>query len=233
MSAADLQASAEDFTALLNNVIDSAVGTTEQFRIEISRSGEQAIIQFAQGDGGDSSGLPLIRTCDRSDRPALFLRAKFTVEVDGENSYLRVVSSTIGLWVDVTVGRRPPRPVVRVEYDRRHSVPGRAAAHVHIHANSPELAWIYGTSAQAAPDLHALHFPAGGQRFRPTLEEFLFFLDRENLFTNWKDGWEPRLIESLKDWEGLQARATVRRYPAEAAGTLEALGYAVTAPHES
>ena len=50
----------------------------------------------------------------------------------------------------------------------------------------------YGSSGQPAPDLHALHFPAGGRRFRPTLEEFLLFLDRENLFNDWKDGWKPR-----------------------------------------
>jgi len=101
---------------------------------------------------------------------------------------------------------------------------------VHLHANSPELAWVYGTSAQPAPDLHALHFPAGGRRFRPTLEEFLLFLDRERLFNDWKDGWKPKLIRSLEAWERLQARATVRQFPDEAAGALEALGYSVTAP---
>ena len=117
-----------------------------------------------------------------------------------------------------------------VEHDRSQLRPGRAAAHVHLHANSPELAWIYGTSAQAAPDLHALHFPAGGRRFRPTLEEFLLFLDREKLFTNWKEGWKPKLIQSLEEWERLQARATARQFPDEAAGALEALGYDVAAP---
>ena len=56
------------------------------------------------------------------------------------------------------------------------------------------------------------------------------FLDREKLFTNWKEGWKPKLIQSLEEWERLQARATARQFPEEAAGALEALGYDVAAP---
>lgn len=92
------------------------------------------------------------------------------------------------------------------------------------------MAWVFGSSGRAAPDLHALHFPVGGRRFRPTLEEFLLFLDRESLFKDWKDGWKPKLIQSLEAWERLQARATARQYPKEAASALEALGYTVGAP---
>ena len=110
----------------------------------------------------------------------------------------------------------------------RRSAPGRAAAHVHLHANSPELAWIYGSSGQPAPDLHALHFPVGGKRFRPTLEDFLLFLDREGIFANWKPGWRTEVIESLAEWDRSQARATVRRYPEEAITQLEDLGHVVT-----
>ena len=230
MSAAGLRAAAEGFAARLDDITSSAVETTQRFGVGFSRDGKRAIVQAARRGEVDSPGLALVRAYDDKDHPALFLGAKFTVEMDADNTYLRVVSSTLGLRVDVTGGRRSPRPVVRVEYDRRRQAPGRAAAHVHIHANSPELAWIYGTSAQPAPDLHSLHFPAGGRRFRPTLEEFLLFLDRERLFNDWKDGWKPKLIRSLETWERLQARATARQFPEEAAGALEALGYDVTAP---
>jgi len=65
---------------------------------------------------------------------------------------------------------------------------------------------------------------------RPTLEEFLLFLDRENLFDNWKAGWKPKLLDSLEAWERRQARATARQFPEEAIGALETLGYSVTAP---
>ena len=120
--------------------------------------------------------------------------------------------------------------MVRVEYDRRRLAGDRAAAHVHLHAHSPELAWIYGSSGRPAPDLHRLHFPVGGKRFRPTLEDFLLFLDREGLYKGFKEGWRPAVQASLRQWEEAQAATTARRFPDAAAGSLKRLGYTVTAP---
>ena len=90
---------------------------------------------------------------------------------------------------------------------------------------------MYGSAGRPAPDLHALHFPVGGRRFRPTLEEFLLFLDRENLFDNWKDGLEAE--GCLTRWRCGSGNRPGRRpgsSPSEAVGALEALGYRVTAP---
>jgi len=183
-------------------------------------------------DGSDtrSPGVALIRRRDDPDGPVIFLRSRYIVEIDSRRDDLRVSSSMVGLWADVTGGRKRPSPLVRVEYDRSRLGRARAAAHVHLHANSPEFAWLYGSAGRPTPDLHALHFPVGGRRFRPTLEEFLLFLDRENLFDNWKAGWKPRLFDSLEAWERRQARATARQFPDEAIGALETLGYSVTAP---
>ena len=58
----------------------------------------------------------------------------------------------------------------------------------------------------------------------------MLFLYRERLFSDWKDGWKPKLIRSLEAWERLRARSTARQFPDEAVGALEALGYSVTAP---
>ena len=136
----------------------------------------------------------------------ILLQARFSVELDTADDHLQVLASTVGLWVDVTGGRKRPRPIVRVEYDRRRVAGNRAAAHVHIHAHSPELAWIYGSGGRPAANLHALHFPVGGQRFRPTFEDFLLFLDREHIFTHFKEGWKPAVLSSLRLWEEVQAR---------------------------
>ena len=191
---------------------------------------KHAIVRPPFPDADKVPAIPLIRAGDDTESPALFLGVTYKVAMDAGGEHLRVITSTISLRVDVTGGKRVPRPLVRVEYNRAQLRPGGTAAHVHLHANSPEMAWVFGSSRQAAPDLHALHFPVGGQRFRPTLEEFLLFLDREGLFNDWKDGWKPKVIQSLEAWERLQARATARQFPKEAIGALEALGYSVTAP---
>ncbi len=214
----------------LNEVLVGAIDTPARFEATSSRDAEQAFVRTVGHHDDTAEGLALLRASEAPSAPALFLNAHYTVEMDPTRSRLRIATSLVGLWADVTGGRKRPRPLVRVEYDRRQSGRGRAAAHVHLHANSPELAWMYGSAGRPAPDLHALHFPVGGRRFRPTLEEFLLFLDRENLFNDWKEGWKPRLIRSLEAWERRQARATARQFPDEAIGALETLGYSVTAP---
>ena len=89
---------------------------------------------------------------------------------------------------------------------------------------------MYGSSGRPAPDLHALHFPVGGKRFRPTLEDFLLFLDRERLYTDFKPNWKPAVLGSLQAWKELQAGSTVKKYPETAVGALEQLGYTVSPP---
>ena len=230
MTAQNLRTAVEEFVGTLNEVLVAAIDTPGRFGATSSRDNDQVFVQAVERQNDQAGGLALLRAADSPRAPALFLNAHYTVEMDPTGSRLRIATSLVGLWADVTGGQKRPRPLVRVEYDRRQSASGRAAAHVHLHANSPELAWMYGSAGRPAPDLHALHFPVGGRRFRPTLEEFLLFLDRENLFNDWKAGWKPRLIRSLEAWERRQARATARQFPDEAIGALEALGYRVTPP---
>ncbi len=85
----------------------------------------------------------------------------------------------------------------------------------------------YGSSGRAAPDLHALHFPVGGKRFRPTLENFLLFLDREKPYTDFKPNRKSAVLILLQEWKHRQAAATVKKYPEIAAGVLEELGHTV------
>lgn len=230
MTAQELRKSVEEFVGTLNEVLFAAIDTPVRFEATSSRDNDQVFVQAVERESDQAGGLALLRAADSPRAPALFLNAHYTVEMDPTGIRLRVVTSMVGLWADVTGGRKRPRPIVRVEYDRSQLGRGQVAAHVHLHANSPELAWMYGSTGWPAPDLHALHFPVGGRLFRPTLEEFLLFLDRENLFDDWKEGRKPRLIRSLKAWERRQARATARQFPDEAVGALEALGYSVTPP---
>ena len=229
MIGGEFQRSVEEFVAALNRILDDSINAGGRFNAGFSRSGARADLQVGADTDVRSVGVALVRSHDDPENPSLFLRARYIVEMDPTDRHLRVAASMVGLWADVTGGRKRPRPLVRVEYDRGQLGRGRAAAHVHLHANSPELAWMYGSSGRPAPDLHALHFPVGGRRFRPTLEEFLLFLDRENLFDNWKAGWRLKVVGSLEAWERWQARATARQFPAEAIGALETLGYSVTA----
>ena len=229
MSDQEFPVPVERFVGTLNRLLESSVSTMARFDASLSSDRPEAVVQARDGSDFRSAGVALVRSHDDPGGPVLHLKARYIVEIDPRRDDLRVAGSTVGLWADVTGGRKRPRPLVRVEYDRSGLGRGRAAAHVHLHANSPELAWMYGSGGRPAPDLHALHFPVGGRRFRPTLEEFLLFLDREHLFDNWKAGWRPKVLDSLEVWERRQARATARQFPDEAIGALETQGYSVIA----
>ena len=154
------------------------------------------------------------------------LKIEFRVSLDHQSEHLAVQQSTFGLWVRPDP-ERGPRPVFRIEYDREAT--SKPSAHIHLHAESVELGWAYGTAGLPLPRLQEIHFPVGGRRFRPTVEELLSFLDREKIFTNWQPGWSDVLEESLAAWNKRQTQATVRNDPEAAIEQLERMGYQVAA----
>lgn len=58
----------------------------------------------------------------------------------------------------------------------------------------------------------------------------LTFLDQEEIFTDWKEGYKDVLTESRSKWERIQARAATRRFRQEAIEELKRLGYRIIPP---
>jgi len=79
------------------------------------------------------------------------------------------------------------------------------------------------------PTHQDLHYPLGGERFRPCLEDFLegmiheFGIDAE-------EGWEEALASGRETWRCSQTAAVVRDAPEVAAEMLRNLGYQVCPP---
>jgi hypothetical protein len=71
-----------------------------------------------------------------------------------------------------------------------------------------------------------LHFPVGGSRFRPSLEDVLDMLVRE-LGVDHEPGWRDALATGRERWRRMQIRAVVRDAPGEAIAVLEKLGYEI------
>ncbi len=122
-------------------MVEAVIDTDVRFTVEFKEGRNSARID-ASKSYTRLAAFPLIRVGEDPDIPALLLRARYIVEMARSSEYLRVATSTVGLWVDVTEGRKKYRPLVRLEYDRYPSTAGRASAHVHLHANSPEMAWV-------------------------------------------------------------------------------------------
>lgn len=221
-----LRAKASDFVDQLNQLVGGCIADAPKFE-KIAAENQQQLrigpLPF-EVEGSGFAAIPLVRDCDDASEPRLSLKVEFRVSLDAHSDHLAVQQSTYGLWVRPD-RKRNPRPVFRIEFDRdAHSKP---AAHVHLHAESMEFGWIYGTAGLPPPRLSEIHFPVGGRRFRPTVEELLKFLDREKLFVDWRPGWGELVEESVRKWEMNQARATVRQYPEAAIAQLRAMGYEV------
>ena len=175
------------------------------------------------------SFVKLPRKCDNGNEPRLMLKIEFFTSLDDTSEFLAVQHSTYGLWIRPE--RKRPRPVFRIEYNR--DARNKPQVHMQLHAESQEFGWIDGSAGLAPRKLQDFHFPLGGRRFRPTVEDLLMFLDREKIYVDWLPGWEAHIEESLRDWEDGQARATVRRHPEAAANQLEGMGYRITPPSGS
>ena len=64
------------------------------------------------------------------------------------------------------------------------------------------------------PALSRFHFPTGGHRFRPCLEDVLEALRQEfKLKVSDKEEWEARLAEARLKWRKIQTAAAVRDCP--------------------
>lgn len=215
----DLAKEARDFADELERILRPAIGKDIEFQARSTPTRSTAVVVPV------GEKLPL-RLPGESDDLA-WLKVEYRLGVDPEGEYMSVQRSTFGLWVQLADGKA--RPVVRIEYDRHKT--SKPPAHVHFHAESTELGWIYGRSGKPVPRMEELHFPLGGHRFRPTIEDFVEFLDREGIHTDWaSNDWPEAFTKSRNRWYSRQAKATARRFPKQTAEALADLGWQVTSP---
>lgn len=119
-------------------------------------------------------------------------------------------------------------------------------AHIQFHGTHAELVKAMGDCGDSTPRaqrwrrgtdpirLSALHFPVGGSRFRPTLEDVMEMLIEE--FGVKPAGSVNAACEALalsrEAWRRTQVATVVRDAPSEAVRALEGLGYRVDPPKE-
>jgi hypothetical protein len=126
-------------------------------------------------------------------------------------------------------------PLLRQEFVAEMGT-GAPIAHWHIHAERGSFSHLLARAHEVRPetvskphDLSSLHFPVGGERFRPCLEDFLEFLVRE-CGVDSLDGWEQAVREGRERWRRKQLRAAVRDLQTDAAAVLVDNGWTVTQP---
>jgi hypothetical protein len=195
------------------------------------------------GVGVQESGHVVVRqeprqgiTLTVNSEPTLLLVASYQCRWDHQERFLAVETSKF-LARAISA---PAEPLFRIEYLRQPSgkVP---VAHMQVHAardawtdaltgcgDASRRAKRRGKSARE-PQLSEVHFPLGGHRFRPCLEDVLEMLLDEFGVDRQSDA-QAALLAGRTTWRRYQIAATVRDSPEAAATALEALGYDVSRP---
>jgi len=204
----NLAASALQFASALEEIINGTVSSEIEFMVDVIADSDEAFI-YPRGSTPAEPFLIPITTSEYSEyAPWLF--------------------------------GRPFSPAVRIEFERgggyepeyesrgRHT---RSAAHVQIHGTSNELYYIqHRLGLTRIRNLESFHFPVGGRRFRPSLEDFIEFLESEKLIP--EIGSEARgiLNKHRKIWLEIQLKAAIANSPETAANKLREMGYVVQNP---
>jgi hypothetical protein len=138
-------------------------------------------------------------------KPHGWLEISYRLCMDEEGQYLAVLSSYVGIYAD----ERGQVPLCHVDYERNKK-DGYPEAHLQVEGESAALkAWRL-TAGAPGRLLRDLHFPVGGRRYRPALEDVIEFLIAEKLAAS-RAGWSKALNESRDDFRRRQLRAAIRR----------------------
>lgn len=168
-------------------------------------------------------------------RLPLFVRGKhvadwkltMSVNWDHTGNYLKVMRSGFTL-----VANADKVPLVRYEFDDdMHTAP---IAHWQFHAERGAFSHLLGFALAAGKNvkphsLSSLHFPVGGARMRPGVDDLLEFLAKECAFDT-VGGWKGAILESRARYRTIQARTIARDMQSEVADVLRGEGWIIEPP---
>lgn len=161
--------------------------------------------------------------------------ASISANWDSRETYLAVEQSSF----KVFAGSQSGEPLFRYEFLRDPQNANVPCAHLQIGAHRDEFTHALGFGGSSrrsrkragippgrAPRIVDVHFPLGGPRFRPCLEDILA-MTREEFGIDTAKGWQKVVNEGRQRWRLIQLASAVRDSPEEAARVLRELDYTV------
>ncbi len=229
-----LQEYADEFAGELNQLVKNVFpGTNPKFSaLALDEEGTRVSVTTRS----ELKNVPLILSiAKRRGIPKIHASIEFRCHWSSERNFLSVDES----YMDLKIADNP-NPLFRYEFDKKihDSLP---TAHLHIHAHRDEIAWlmIQGRSKrpkalikqQKMPILSSIHFPLGGERFRPSIEDFFeFSINEFGLST--RSGAQKALENGRIKWKRKQLHAAIFDSQIEAANALESLGWKIMLPEK-
>ena len=224
----DLEQKSREFKSELDELLNRTICTGISLKsIFTPGSRDRTVVGYnITKDNQDvADGIPV--TTGAQDA-RFFLGLSIRLAPDDERNHLMVTSSVMILANAADVSDDGN---VLLHYDYERDKKYYSEAHLQICASSD--AWEAAGRRLDGKDrlLERLHLPAGGRRFRPTLEDMIEFLVGEKLAAA-HEGWDVAVQESRSRFEKKQLSAAVRASPDTATAELKRLGYQVTPPRK-
>jgi hypothetical protein len=158
---------------------------------------------------------------------------------DSAGRYLAVERSTFGVYPGTKTNKEA---LFRYDYVRTPNRP-IPCSHLQVHAHRDAFTHVLSSAGRGSrrgkrmstrtpsehPQLSDFHFPLGGPRFRPCIEDLLAALQDE-FGLDAGPGWQSALECGRAAWRRQQVGAAARDAPEEAARVLRELGYQVAGP---
>lgn len=214
----ELNSAARIFAANLKTLLNSTVCNGAHIGAILAPAGRAVVATRPDRHRLDSRPVQLITPA--SGEPC-WLNVSFRLYLD-DRGYLTADSSTYAVHVG-------PDADEFFHYDYERDKDAYTEAHLQVVGECGPLSRLMAAIGKPKRTLSHLHFPVGGRRFRPSLEDVLEALINEGIVTP-ADGWRSVLDESRDSFREKQLKAMIARKPEVAAEALRACGYDVARP---
>lgn len=193
----------KEIQALLNGTIASHVQIKA---VALSRNDDR-LFMLGHLLTRDTMAAQRFRLKPRAPKAELWMDISFQLRLDAEREHLMVQQSFVGLFG--SAGAK--HGLFHYDYER-DKADGYPDAHLQVDASSELLTALNDPKCDTGRSLAKLHFPVGGKRFRPCLEDVIEFLVAERLVVP-RDGHEKLLEAGRERFRKNQLMAAMRRDP--------------------
>jgi len=210
---ASLPGLAREFAAKITHLLNTTICTG--VRIAAVVSADPNVILVGHGLTRSSLVTECFPVRLGQGKPRCWLDVGYRLCLDEAGDYLSMLAS----FVDIYAADDDRSGLCHFDYERGKQ--GYPEAHLQVYGDSTALAnWENGPSPKRGLD--RLHFPVGGRRYRPILEDVVEFLVTEQL-ADARDGWDEMVEAGRREYHQIQLRAAIRRDPQTARDAIAGL----------
>lgn len=206
------------FTREIQALLNSTVASHVQIKAVALSKGDDRLFMLGNLLTKNTLTAQRFKLRPLAPKAELWMDVSFQLRLDAEREHLMVHKSFFGLFGS----RDAKHGLFHYDYER-DKADGYPDAHLQVDASSELFNTLNDPKCDSGRSLAQLHFPVGGKRFRPCLEDIIEFLIVERLVEA-KDGYEKVIEAGREGFRKNQLMAAMRRDPATVEAFVERYG---------